>query len=138
MNTMEKRNVVAVRAQEVLSTTSSALEGLWDEIMLLEEQCAAEEVIQDKHSVVEKLERVAMTYNDILNKIDISEEAIHLKYLAEVFNCRPDTEGNMPCDNGTLCDRCCIGTKVESHAFRATNKKRVDLIVELLYDLWLL
>lgn len=27
-------------------------------------------------------------------------------FLAEFFGCRPDAFGNMPCDNGHLCDKC--------------------------------
>lgn len=29
------------------------------------------------------------------------------EFKAEQFNCYPDKEGNYPCDNGELCDRCC-------------------------------
>ena len=29
------------------------------------------------------------------------------KFLAEEYNCRPDQNGNYPCDNGGMCDKCC-------------------------------
>ena len=35
------------------------------------------------------------------------------KFLAEEYNCHPDQNGNYPCDNGGLCDRCCTNEAAE-------------------------
>ena len=38
------------------------------------------------------------------------------KFLAEEYNCHPDQNGNYPCDNGGVCDRCF--TEEASQKFR--------------------
>ena len=38
------------------------------------------------------------------------------KFLAEEYGCHPDQNGNYPCDNGGVCDRCC--TEEASQKFR--------------------
>lgn len=35
------------------------------------------------------------------------------KFLAEEYNCHPDRNGNYPCDNGGLCDKCCTDRAAE-------------------------
>ena len=39
-----------------------------------------------------------MTNNALLSAWD--------DYLKKAYNCHPDCNGNRPCDNGMLCDRC--------------------------------
>lgn len=34
------------------------------------------------------------------------------EYRKEMFHCVPDEEGNYPCDNGAMCDRCCTDEAV--------------------------
>ena len=35
-----------------------------------------------------------------------SKQDIWLKVLSEYCGCKPSYGGNMPCDNGLVCDRC--------------------------------
>lgn len=36
------------------------------------------------------------------------DKMVHLysRYLSEICHCYADENGNCPCDNGTICDRC--------------------------------
>ena len=35
-----------------------------------------------------------------------SKQDVWLKVLSEYCGCKPSYNGNMPCDNGLVCDRC--------------------------------
>ena len=40
------------------------------------------------------------------------------RFLAEEYNCHPDQNGNYPCDNGGICDKCCT-----NEAYKKFRKK---------------
>lgn len=54
------------------------------------------------------------------------KELVWTRLVAKYCNCHPDAVGNMPCDNGYLCDRCRFDTGL--------NKAFADALNELSKD----
>ena len=54
------------------------------------------------------------------------------EYRKEMFHCVPDEEGNYPCDNGEMCDRCCTERAIMDFAAwnRSKKMKKYTIIVE--------
>lgn len=52
---------------------------------------------------------------------------IWLETLAETCHCYPDEIGNMPCDNGCLCDRCCADWVQDVYKSKLTKQLDTEL-----------
>lgn len=46
------------------------------------------------------------------------------EFRAEQFNCYPDENGNYPCDNGELCDKCCTDEAI--CWFTSWKRKKIE------------
>lgn len=54
----------------------------------------------------------------------MSEQRLWLDFLGERFGCYPDGVGNMPCDNGCTCSRCC-NSKAEFEQYKKAKGETV-------------
>ncbi len=52
---------------------------------------------------------------------------IWLETLAETCHCYPDEIGNMPCDNGCPCDRCCADWVQDVYKSKLTKQLDTEL-----------
>lgn len=52
---------------------------------------------------------------------------IWLETLAETCHCYPDEVGNMPCDNGCPCDRCCADWVQDVYKSKLTKQLDAEL-----------
>lgn len=52
---------------------------------------------------------------------------IWLETMAETCHCYPDEVGNMPCDNGCLCDRCCADWVQDVYKSKLTKQLDAEL-----------